>query len=149
MKHVPLSTSKARGTAMLCCSMDRYDCQKLFVIVKVTNPQDFRSMRSVPMQYQGNAKAWMTKVLFTKWVVGLGQQVAVKGQKILLLLDSCNAYCINLRLTNVERLFCPQTAPEPLDMGIAANFRACHKRRVMNTFFAISAPTCQHQACRG
>ena len=41
----------------------------LFVLGKAANPCCFKNVKSLPMQYDSNTKAWMTGEIFTKWVI--------------------------------------------------------------------------------
>lgn len=60
--------NKERLTAMVCANMDGTEKLPLLIIGKSANPRCFKNVRSFPVEYLANKKAWMTGDIFTTWV---------------------------------------------------------------------------------
>ncbi|KAL4098294.1 hypothetical protein QTP88_022932 [Uroleucon formosanum] len=58
--------SKERITVMLAANMDGSQKLKPLMIGKFANPRYFKNVKSFPLIYRSNKKAWMTDVLFTE-----------------------------------------------------------------------------------
>lgn len=53
--HLPL---------LICCNMSGKNKKKLFIIGKSENPRCFKGVKSPPVIYKSNQKAWMSLELF-------------------------------------------------------------------------------------
>ena len=52
--------NKERLTDITCSNMDGRDKLPILVIGKAVNPRCFKNVKSLPVQYNANMKAWMT-----------------------------------------------------------------------------------------
>lgn len=74
--------AKDRITFLIACNMDGSEKLKLFVIGKFENPRCFKGVKSLPVIYEANRRAWMTGCLFQKWLLKLDRKFAVQQRKV-------------------------------------------------------------------
>ena len=124
---------KDRITVLTCASMDGSHKLPLLVIGKFKTPRCFKGVRKLPVEYEANAKAWMTGTLFTEWLQEFDKMMLRQKRKVLLTLDNCTAHPKIQNLKAVELLFLPPNTTskaQPCDMGIISNLK-CHYRGTM------------------
>lgn len=51
-------------TAMVCANMSGTDKLPLLMIGRASNPRCFKHVKSLPVEYYSNNKAWMTRDLY-------------------------------------------------------------------------------------
>ena len=64
--------SKERITVLLGANLDGSEKLKPLLIGKSLKPRCFHGIKSFPLDYQANKKAWMTGDIFTSWLKNLG-----------------------------------------------------------------------------
>ena len=69
--------SKERITVMVCASM----AGEQVVIGKYKKPGCFKNIRSLPVMYKANTRAWMVSELFTEWLIDLDKKFYREGRK--------------------------------------------------------------------
>ena len=122
---------------VLCCSnMLKPDKRKLLVIRKSVKLRCFKGLRidSLPVQYYANKNAWMTSVLFEKWLTDWENELKLKSNNILLILDNCAAYPNLYCLTNIQLQFLPPNTTaliQPMNMGIIKNLKSMYRGKVV------------------
>nr|XP_042897002.1 tigger transposable element-derived protein 4-like [Parasteatoda tepidariorum] len=84
--------SKNRLTVLLCANSDGSEKSTPLVIGKSKNPRCLKNIRTLPLDYDANKNAWMTTVIFTKWLKKLDNAMRRKKRKILLFIDQCPAH---------------------------------------------------------
>lgn len=124
--------SKDRLTLLLCTNSDGSEKLTPFVIGKYKKPRCFKNIKTLPLPYEANKKAWMTGSLFTDWLKKLDKKMTLEKRKILLFMDQCPSHPPDTGfLKNVEVIFFPANCTshvQPLDLGIIKNFK-CHYRQ--------------------
>ncbi|XP_041372694.1 tigger transposable element-derived protein 4-like [Gigantopelta aegis] len=118
--------SKDRITLLVTANMTGTEKLKLLVIGKSAKPRCFKNVRSLPVDYRSNKKAWMTGALFTEWVKDLDKSMKRQKRKILLLVDNCPAHPKVSGLTSIILAFLPPNTTskiQPMDQGIIANVK--------------------------
>uniref|UniRef100_H3B7F5 HTH CENPB-type domain-containing protein n=1 Tax=Latimeria chalumnae TaxID=7897 RepID=H3B7F5_LATCH len=80
--------SKERITPLVGSNMDGSEKLKLLVIGKAKQPKCFKGMKVLPVDYEGNTKAWMTGDIFKDQVIKFNRQ----KHKVLLFVDNCPAH---------------------------------------------------------
>lgn len=126
-KHV-----KHRLTVLVCANMSGSDKRKLVVIGKSAKPTSFKNVRSLPVTYSANRKAWMTSEIFQNELRKWDEVLHRENKKILLLIDSCSAHPELHNLTNIKLCFLPPNLPstlQPMDQGVIRSFKY-HFRRL-------------------
>lgn len=103
--------------------MDGSEKLPLFIIGKSKKPRCFKNIKSLPVIYRANKKAWMTSVLFEEWLLMLDEKFLAENRKILLFVDNCPAHpkSIQEKLKAITLCFFPPNATsvlQPLDLGI-------------------------------
>jgi hypothetical protein len=114
----------------LCANADGSDKIKPFVIGKYLNPRCFKNVHrnNLGVTYDASTKAWMTGVLFQRWLREFDMKMA--GRKTILLIDNAPSHISNLNLRNTT--ICPlppntTSRIQPMDAGIIMSFK-CHYR---------------------
>ncbi|XP_041361034.1 tigger transposable element-derived protein 4-like [Gigantopelta aegis] len=127
--------SKDRITLLVTANMTGTEKLKLLVIGKSAKPRCFKNVRSLPVDYRSNKKAWMTGALFTEWVKDLDKSMKRQKRKILLLVDNCPAHPKVSGLTSITLTFLPPNTTskiQPKDQGIIANVKVNYRREMMS-----------------
>ena len=118
--------SKERITVLLGCNSTGTEKLPTLLIGKSKKPRCFSGIKSFPVLYEANSRAWMTTELFHGWLIRIDTMMSKKNRKILLLMDNCPSH-INLpSLSAVEIKFFPPNATsklQPLDCGTIQNFK--------------------------
>lgn len=99
--------SKERITVLVGANMDGSEKLPLLVIGKSANPRCFKNVRTKPVEYEANKKAWMTGELFAKWLLKLDKKFHRQNRTVLLFIDNCTAHNNIPLLQNVKVLFFP------------------------------------------
>ena len=98
----------------------------LLVIGKLKSPRCFSGVRSLPLECNANAKAWMTGHLFSQWLDKWNGKLALKNWHVLLVIDNCPAHPHNLSLSNIKIVFLPPNTTaklQPCDQGIIQSLK--------------------------
>ena len=124
---------------LLCCNSTATDKLHMLIIGKSKNPRCFKGCSFLPCEYEGNKKAWMTKDIFSKWLMELGHwrtlQIMRKNKKIPLLIDNWAAHKAALNLKNVRVEFFPPNFAivlQPLDLGIIRSLKANYYKEMLH-----------------
>ncbi|XP_052564774.1 tigger transposable element-derived protein 4-like [Culex pipiens pallens] len=120
--------SKQRITVLCATNMDGSDKLPLLVIGKSKKPRCFKNVKSLPVIYESNSKAWMTSLIFEKWLNDLDRKFGEENRKVLMFVDNCTAHPKRLqdKLININLQFFPPNATsvlQPLDLGIIKNLK--------------------------
>ncbi|XP_025834752.1 tigger transposable element-derived protein 4-like [Agrilus planipennis] len=110
---------------------------------KSQKPRCFKGVKSLPVDYANNRKAWMTSELLEKWLRDWDRDLVKEKKKILLLVDNCPAHPNVTDLKSITLAFLPPNTTsvlQPMDQGIIraikTNFR---KNLVLNMINCLSA----------
>ncbi|XP_021695234.1 tigger transposable element-derived protein 4-like [Aedes aegypti] len=120
--------SKQRLTILCAANMDGSDKLPLLVIGKSRKPRCFKNVKSLPVKYEANSKAWMTSLLFEKWMLKFDQRMSDEDRKILMFVDNCTAHpkIFLEKLKSIKLVFFPPNATsvlQPLDLGIIKSLK--------------------------
>ena len=117
--------SKERILVLLCSNMDGTDMVKPLVIGKFQNPRCFKGVKSLPVDYRWNRKAWMTSEIFIVWLRKFDSKMVLQKRKVLLFVDNCSAHPRLDNLKAVKLAFLPPncTSTLPMDQGVIYNFK--------------------------
>lgn len=126
--------SKERLTILQCVNMTGTDKLPLLMIGKSKRPRCFKGVKTLPVDYASNTKAWMTKILFKDWLKNVDKKMMMKNKKILLFIDNCAAHNDLPTFENVKVMFLPANTTsqlQPLDQGIIHTFKRFYRREVV------------------
>jgi len=126
--------AKDRLTAAICTNMSGSEKLPLLVIGKSANPRCFKNVKSLPVDYRANKKAWMTGEMFEEWVVSFDKKIKKKKRKVLLFVDNCPAHVDVQNLTATKLVFLPPNTTsvlQPCDQGIIYAFKQQYRKRIV------------------
>jgi len=125
--------SKERVTVLLCTNMSGTEKIKPLLIGKSAKPKCFKGIKSLPIDYESNPKAWMTNLLWNKWLKQFDEKLFMENRKIILFIDNCTAHVIvPISLKAITIKFLPTTSKlQPLDHGIIQNFKIFYRKEVI------------------
>lgn len=128
--------SKQRLTVLLCTNSTGTHRIQPLVIGKSLKPRCFKNVKSLPVEYKANKKAWMTSKFFSEWLQKLDNEMKKRKKKIVLLIDNCGAHTSFPKLQNIEIAFFPANCTsilQPLDMGIIKCFKGYYRKRLVDS----------------
>jgi len=99
--------SKERLALLLAVNMTSTDKLKPLIIGKPKKPRCFAGVKSFPVDYTENKKAWMTSELFAEWLSRIDKQMKIQKCKILLFIDNCPAHNIIPNCQAIKVKFLP------------------------------------------
>lgn len=126
--------SKDRITVMVAANMSGTEKKKLLIIGKSQKPRCFKSVKSLPVDYANNRKAWMTSELFEKWLRDWDRDLVKKKKKILLLVDNCPAHPNVTDLKSITLAFLPPNTTsvlQPMDQGIIRSLKTNFRKNLV------------------
>lgn len=126
--------SKERVTVMVCANMTGNEKLPLFVIGKSKNPRCFKNVKTMPIQYEANKKAWVTSEIFATWVRKLDRKFASQDRKIVLIVDNCPAHPVMSNLKSIKLVFLPPNTTshtQPMDQGVIRNLKTQYRKLVI------------------
>ncbi|XP_064410130.1 tigger transposable element-derived protein 4-like [Latimeria chalumnae] len=126
--------SKERITLLVGSNMDGSEKLKLLVIGKVKQPKCFKGVKALPVDYEGNTKAWMTGDIFKDWVIKFDRKMQRQKRKVLLFVDNCPAHPHIDNLQATTMVFLPPNTTsklQPMDQGIIKCLKQHYHRQLI------------------
>ncbi|CAB3246373.1 unnamed protein product [Arctia plantaginis] len=126
--------SKDRITVMVAANMSGTEKKKLLIIGKSQKPRCFKVVKSLPVDYANNRKAWITSELFEKWLRDWDRNFVKKKKKILLLVDNCPAHPNVTDLKSITLAFLPPNTTsvlQPMDQGIIRSLKMNFRKNLV------------------
>lgn len=138
-------TSKERGTIMVCANSIGRHRLPLLVIGKSKNPRCFKNIKSLPVAYDSQKKAWMNGEIFKRWYaeqfipeVKKYQDSIQKRGKVLLLLDNAPSHPSIECLNHIDDMFTVKYLPpnvtsviQPMDQGVIETFKRLYRKQFL------------------
>ena len=107
--------SKERVSVLVAVNMSGKDKLPLLVIGKYLKPRYFKGVRTIPLQYEANKKAWMLSHIFTSWLTQLDRKFMKKGRKVAMIVDNCPSHPkIQSQLNATRLVFLPPNTTSTL-----------------------------------
>ena len=126
--------SKERITVMVCASMIG-EKVPLLVIGKFKNPRCFKNVRSLPITYKANTRAWMISELFTSWIIDFDKKFQRQNRNVALIIDNCLAHPdVQSQLKAIRLVFLPPNTTyvlQPCDQGIIKNLKTQYRKYLL------------------
>lgn len=126
--------SKNRLTILIATNMDGSEKLPPLVIGKSCKPRSFKNIKTLPLPYKANKKAWMTAFLFEEWLRSLDNKFAAQQRKVAMIVDNCTAHPRLENLRAMELIFLPPNTTsilQPCDQGIIKNFKQIYRKIVV------------------
>ena len=133
-----IKSSKERITVLLACSATGEKLKPL-VIGRAKKPRCFKNNDILPVKYCANKKAWMTSVVWDKWLNWVNNKMIQAKRNILLLVDNCSAHP-NIQKSNVKLVFLPPNTTsklQPCDAGIIQNVKMIYRKRLVRHVLSL------------
>lgn len=131
--------SKQRVTLLIGANMSGSEKLPLLMIGRSANPRCFKNIKKKPINYMSNAKAWMTSLIFEKWLLELDCKMRKENREILLFIDNCTAHNNIPQMSNVKVIFLPPNMTsvlQPMDQGVIKNFKHYYRQLVVKNILA-------------
>lgn len=132
--------SKERLTLMVAANMSGTEKLPLLVIGKFENPRCFKGIKSLPVIYRANKKAWMVSFIFEEWLRNLDRRFLREKRKVLLFVDNCAAHPKVLNLKSITLNFLPPNTTsllQPMDQGIINNLKIKYRQRLIKYILQV------------
>lgn len=124
--------SKVRITLLVGTNMDGSDKIPILAIGKSANPRAFKNVKTLPVRYIANKKAWMRSDIFESEMRRFDRRMQLEGRKVCMIVDNCPAHP-QLELNNVELVFLPPNTTshtQPMDSGVIKNLKFYYRRKM-------------------
>uniref|UniRef100_A0A1B6D5P3 DDE-1 domain-containing protein n=1 Tax=Clastoptera arizonana TaxID=38151 RepID=A0A1B6D5P3_9HEMI len=111
------------------------------MIGKSQNPRCFKTVKSKPIEYKSNKKAWMTSELFEEWLLKLDNNFHKQNRTIILFIDNSTAHNSIPIMGNVKVIFFPPnmtSVVQPMDQSVIKNFKHFYRRYLVQTLLTDS-----------
>lgn len=127
--------SKERITVMVGANATGTEKLPLLVIGKARNPRCFKAVRTLPVEYDSNSKAWITQSLFERYIRKLDRKFARQNRKVIFFVDNCGAHGSVPNLEAIRLEFLPPNTTsvlQPMDQGVIRNIKAHYRARLLS-----------------
>lgn len=128
--------AKQRLTILLAANMSGTEKLPLLVIGNSQKLHCFKGIKTLPVIYKANRKAWMTSEIFEEWVKNLDKKMKNEGRNILLIIDNCAAHPPEIKnLEAVKMEFLPPnvtSALQPMNQGVIKCFKRNYRKKLVN-----------------
>ncbi|XP_033222736.1 tigger transposable element-derived protein 4-like [Belonocnema kinseyi] len=128
---------------MVCANMSCKEKLELLVIGKSRKPRCFKGVKSIPVLYESNKKAWMTCSVYEDWLHKIDHKFQRENRKVLPLVDNCPAHpkvlIQTLKAIKVVHIPPNLTAKmQPMDQGIIQNLKVNYRQRIIKRLLKAS-----------
>lgn len=133
--------SKERITVMLCANSSGSEKRKPLVIGKFQEPRCFQNIRTLPVDYAFNKKAWMTSTIFEDYLRKWDVELSKEKRQILLLVQNCPAHP-HVELNNIKlAFFSPQSmlVLQQMDQGIIWSLKQTYRKELLLKILEMQA----------
>ncbi|XP_072142102.1 tigger transposable element-derived protein 4-like [Dermacentor andersoni] len=125
--------SKEKVSVLITANMTGMERCRLLVIGKAAKPPCCKGVKTLPMDYESNKKAWMTAEIFKSWKTKLDRKFASSNHKVFLV-DHCSAHVNVPALSAIRLAFLPANTTavlQPMDQGIIKNVKVQYRRHLL------------------
>ncbi|VVC26158.1 DNA binding HTH domain, Psq-type,Homeobox domain-like,HTH CenpB-type DNA-binding domain,DDE superfamily [Cinara cedri] len=125
---------KERITIMVGANMSGTEKLKLLVVGKTTKPKCLKGIKSLPIDYKSNKKAWMTSSIFSEWLLHFDRKMKLENRKILLFVDNSTGHSYDIELSSVKVHFLSPNKTsilQPMDQGVIQNFKMFCRKQII------------------
>lgn len=129
-------SSKLRITLGIGANMTGTEKLPMLVIGKSKKPRCFKNIKSLPVIYKSNKKAWMTSVIFEEYLQSLDSQFLNTNRKVLFFVDNCPAHppTVSTKLKAIKLMFFPPnmtSKTQPMDLGIIKQLKQDYRQKLV------------------
>ena len=91
-----------RVSKLFCCNSIGTNKLIPLVIGHFKKPRCLRSIKCLPVIYNGHRNAWMTREVFSNWIISWDRKLTMEKRKICLLVDNCSAHTFSNKLSAIK-----------------------------------------------
>lgn len=123
---------KERLTVLVTANMTGTNKKKLLVVGKPKDPQSFKSIKDLPVQYEHNQKSWMTSSIFKKFLQQWDIDLFLTFQKALVLVNDCPVHSEFDQLRSIKVVYFPyKSLIQPMELGIIKSLKFQFKKKLI------------------
>ena len=127
---------------MVACNSNGSEKLPLFVIGKSIKPRCFKNVKTLPVEYTANKKAWMMATTFTDWLLKSDKHFLRVKRKVAIIIDNCPSHP-DVKLRAIKLIFLPPNTIsilQPCDQGIMQNLKFYYRKQLLRKYLiAIEA----------
>ncbi|XP_037557867.1 tigger transposable element-derived protein 4-like [Dermacentor silvarum] len=141
-------SSKERVSVLIATNMTGRERCHLLVLGKAAKPRCFKGVKTLPVYYASNRKAWMTSELFKDWLHKLDRKFASSNRKVLLLVDQCSAHMNVPALSAIRVAYLPANTTsvlQPMDQGIIKNVKVLYRKHLLERMLLCMESSMQYE----
>lgn len=141
-----IESSSERCTVLLCCNMNG----EFEIPVVVGKSAKSASLDSAPVTWRTNRRAWMTSIIFEKWLHDFDNKIRNEDRHVVLFAGISTAHPPHPQLFNIKLVFFPikpqPSFPDvhPLNLGITDSFRYNYRKKVLLSMMDKECHEAQH-----
>ncbi|KAK8724785.1 hypothetical protein OTU49_010919 [Cherax quadricarinatus] len=126
--------SRLRLTILICGNMTGTEKFPLLVVGKHPKPSSFRHVKSLPVQYVANQKAWMTSDSFGAWLQDVDSWFVQQGRRVVVIASSLPIHSKPPGgLRSVRLVTAPQGFLGPMRHGVVTTFKRSYRHGILET----------------
>ncbi|NXS09984.1 TIGD4 protein, partial [Neodrepanis coruscans] len=128
--------SQERITVVVGTNLDGSEKLPLLVIGKNKSPRSFKDVKSLPVDYEANDRAWMTPEVFGRWMHKLDEKFQAQQRRVVILVDSLPAHTEVQNLKSVKLMFFPPDSSSYVAMkqGVIRSLKVKYRHRLIKRF---------------
>ncbi|GFO06645.1 tigger transposable element-derived protein 4 [Plakobranchus ocellatus] len=124
--------AKDRLTVMVATNMLGTEKLPAFAIGKYKQPRCFKNIKTIPVEYMANLKAWMIAPFFKLWLKKLDSKMVSEGRNIVLFVSPSEGHPRVTDLQAVSMIFLPpDTHYQPAHQGILQTLKQNYRRSII------------------
>ncbi|GBN53223.1 Tigger transposable element-derived protein 4 [Araneus ventricosus] len=126
--------SKVRLTVLLAANKDGSEKLPPLMIGRSEKPRCFAKVKSFPLKYKANRKAWTSSEIFKDWLKSLDKSMRVEKRIIIFFIDNCSAHNNLPAFKTVSVKLFPANTTSKLqsrDQGIIRSFKVNYRRQLV------------------
>ncbi|XP_007529517.1 tigger transposable element-derived protein 4 [Erinaceus europaeus] len=130
---------KDRITLVVGTNMDGSEKLPLLVIGKNRNPHCFKGIKSLPVCYEANRRAWMTSEVFEQWMHQLDEKFQAQQRRVVIFVDSFPAHPEVKNLKSIELAFFPSCLPSKfiaMKQGVIKSLKIKYRHCLIRKFLS-------------
>ena len=141
--------AKDRLTVMVASNMLGTEKLPLLAIGKHSKPRCFKMLKSTPVEYMANVKAWMIPPFFVHWVKKLDRSMVFEGRNVVLFVQPSDAHPRVPDLQAVSLIFLPpDTHYQPASQGILQTVKQNYRRSIIQRRLHIAEVNGPREECQ-
>lgn len=116
------------------------------MIGKFAKPRCFKNIKSFPLIYRSNKKAWVTSVLYTELLLNINADMKKSNRQMLMPVDNCTAHNNIPHLKNIKINFLPPNTTstlQPLNHEIIKIFIKMYRKETVREVLVCMDVPCK------